>query len=169
MAKAGWTYKSNVKKVKQTLLRGTAKGNRDTAKGITKRAKELVPSDDNTGPFATGALQASIHTVDGTPKNLGGGHSGYENARRDALAANPRVGPLIEGPLDLPASPDPGLQHVAVYEPMEYAEGVEAGGFDMSKGYRAPGPHLEPAKEEEKPKHKQRISAAVAAAEKIGL
>ena len=167
--KGGWVYKSNVPKVRQTLLRGTAKGNRDTAKEIVKRAKELIPSDGNSGPYATGAAQASIHKVDGTPKRLGGGHSGYENAKRDALAANPSVGPQIEGPLDLPDSPDPGLQHVGVYEPMAYAENIEKGGFDTSNGYRAPGPHFGPAEDESKTKHQQRIAAAVDTAEKLGL
>lgn len=158
MPKSGFTYKSNVKGIKHAILRGAAKATRDTAKGIAKGAKERVPSPQNTGPYATGALQASIHVVDATPKSTGGERSGYAAAKAAALAANPKV--VVEPELPV-AVPDPAVLVCAVDEPVEYAERVEKGGFDMSAGYRAPGPHLEPAKNEEEPKFNSRLGAAL--------
>ena len=130
MPKSGWTYKSEVKGVKQALLRKVAKATRDTGKAIVTGAKDKVPSPDTPGPFALGALKAAIHLVDGTPANL-------------------------------VASSDPGILVVAVDEPLDYAENVERGGFDMTHGYRAPGPHLGPAASDQQPEFTNRVSAAL--------
>ena len=165
MPKSGWTYKSEVAKVKRALLTKTAKATRDTAKGIAKGAKERVPSPKNPGPDATGALKAIIHVVDGTPKSTGGDRSGRVQAINDARAANPKIDQHIEPGVDV-SSPDPGYLVCAVDEPLDYAERIEKGGFDSAKGYRAPGPHLAPAEAAEDPRFAPRLDSALRAVER---
>lgn len=153
----------------ELLARNVAAATINTGQAVERNAKELVPSIENPGPFATSALKTAIHLS--TPY-----HSGYAEATsaarhvRDSAPNSITYGgkPRNEDPLDKYITPDepierePGEFKVRVLAPLDYAYFVELGGFSVSVlSDRAPGPFMAPAGEAEIKNHESRLVSAI--------
>lgn len=131
--------------VRKALDVGMAQAVNQTAVRVRDAAKELVPSLDNPGPFATGALQASIHVVTEERSDYYDAIIGADSARMSAADPDDRqpLEPFINPPITIHAPR--GWTIAAVVAPLNYAYRVEMGGFSSRYAPRAAGPFMRPA------------------------
>lgn len=139
---------NHLPRVIETLGLGLAAAVVRSAKNVRDRAKELVPSIDHPGPYATSALQTSIHIA--TPI-----YSGYAEATSAAAHVRDAHGEIHDQdlrPQIMPEERPPverGKYTAWVLAPLGYAFTIEYGNFLPPPAGRRPGPFLVPAAQAE--------------------
>ncbi len=126
-----------LKAIDRILTEGNFDVVENTCQAIAETARELAPSPDNPGPFATGATQTAIYvsTLDG---------SDYKDRVADAENLNPTAQFMDERKPRF-GLPD-GMAEGIVASATVYSDYIENGMFDEDgETYRAPEPFLEPA------------------------